>query len=204
LRKPIDALLDARGVRRCQQEKAGGDATCASGDLGCHARPVGVWPVEAAPSQQLPSPARAPLCSDRAARNLESATLAEPTGVLHVSRAEVGTRDATGTNCETPRHPLATGKLRKVLGAAGRPGQRTRSRHRSGSVRDIAAMPAGVVGQQQPDSRQRAATSHGGARRRAVSARTLGARRIAARGRPRPEQLEVAGRATDTHADLGS
>jgi hypothetical protein len=165
----------------------------------------GVWRQHQPPSQQLPSPARAPLCSDRAARRLESATLAEPTGVVHVSRAEVGTRDATGTNCETPRHSLATGKLRKVLGAAGRPGQRTRSRHRSGSVRDIAAMPAGV-GQQQPDSRQRAATSQGGARRRAVSARTLGARRITARGRPRPEQLEVAGRATDTHthADLGS
>lgn len=133
-----------------------------------------MWRQHQPPSQQLPSPARAPLCSDRAARRLESATLAEPTGVVHVSRAEVGTRDATGTNCETPRHSLATGKLRKVLGAAGRPGQRTRSRHRSGSVRDIAAMPAGVVGQQQPDSRQRAATSHGGARRRAVSARTLG------------------------------
>ena len=58
----------------------------------------------------------------------ESATLAEPTGFLHVSRAKVGARDATGTNGDPPRHPPLQAKLacswhwqaglRKVLGSA--------------------------------------------------------------------------------------
>jgi hypothetical protein len=101
---------------------------------------------------------------------LESATLAEPTGFLHVSRAKVGARDATrpmAIRHVIPRSrqswPAAgmAGGLRKVLGSA--PAHRAGRRHAAGTVPGPAEtwLPACRCRATTQDSRQRAARSHG-------------------------------------------
>lgn len=118
---------------------------------------------------------------------LESATLAEPTGFLHVSRAKVGARDATrpmAIRHVIPRSRQSwaaagtAGRLRKVLGSA--PARRAGRRHAAGTVPGPAEtwLPAGVG--QQHKIRGSALHAHMArpavppARRRAVSACTLG------------------------------
>jgi hypothetical protein len=143
---------------------------------------------------------------------LESATLAEPTGFLHVSRAKVGARDATrpmAIRHVIPRSrqswPAAgmAGGLRKVLGSA--PAHRAGRRHAAGTVPGPAEtwLPAGV-GQQH---KIRGSALHAHMARPSPCGLGLHARGIT-HGSPSPEQLEVAGRATDdartAHADLGS
>jgi len=149
----------------------------------------------------------------------ESATLSETTGFLHVSRAKVGARDATGTNGDPPRHPPLQAKLAcswhwqagcgKFLEAprrAGRPGGtqpapfRVRPRH--------ACLPLPVSGN---NTRFAAARCTLTWRARAAGPSPCGlglhARGIT-HGSRSPEQLQVAGRATDdartAHADLAS
>lgn len=127
------------------------------------------------------------LGSGRAARNLfGKCDVAKPTGFLHVSRAKVGARDATGTNGEAPRHPPLQAKSWPAAGTGtGRQAgcgkfleaRRAGRKHAGGTVPSPAetwlpALPVSI-GQQQQDSRQRAARSHG-TPVRAVSACTPG------------------------------